>query len=1168
MSEFVCRSCGARNPTQSKYCNKCGASLRSGTSQICPSCEKANPIELLYCDHCGTLLAEDALLDPSDEETDEKDTPDSRSKPFSLPTRPPGQTGDLDVSGDIPGWLKTGDVDQDAHEHDEDTPDWLKAAEPSDEQEDSEAPTLEDLSGSHAPSDDLPTWLLEDEAGDAIFNSEKDTNELFGEGSAGEKSDATEEAPEADEALPDWLEGLSSPGTGPLPFVADEEDESPGGAEPGEHPREERQTDDVAGELQSWLSAIEEDESADAESEPPAAASAQEEPASEEADPHSDWPQEFENGVDEEAQMQMDLVAPDDGADDFARWLTGEEVQQSATEEAEAPEEAPPLQSLDEEGFQQWLADTRLEDSASLSDEAEEWQAEATPVEEDMPGDLTPERVESQEADVDTPDWLEVPEDEYLAEGEEPASAAPDSEAAPDWLAELEEESSDEIEQPFPDDEDDAGWLPSIEPASGEEERQADEASREEMTEEDFLAWLATLDEGGLDAADPDEEATAAGEDEAAGEVSLTADEPGEEVESFDSEEEKVSQELDEEEASAELPSWLGELANNEEAIAGDDDEFAGDLPEWLQSMPSTGESGPLPYLEADEAQDELADVAPEPDAKEAMEAAGDTTEAGEEVPEWLAGISDEFDLEAASPLEGDAPIVQDEIRQPESVETQKDDELGELEFADASLDPDASDDLVPTEDLPDWFSDVMADIETEGELDSQADVPAELSNVPSQLAADELPEWLDSPFADGPDAEPTPLEEIPEWLKPPPGADLVISDADEELLSLGAAESSDEWADLLDALPPPEQDRQSLSQADIPEWLQALKPQALREDSEETPAPPEPEESEGPLAGLRGVIGVAPAMAHSRAAERIDPDLSAQEHKQQVALLRQLARSEGQSVSRRTLPTHITTQSTTIRLLLALLLLVALFIGLFFPETIVELTPWAPVGAPVEATGMINAAAGEPVIVAFEYTPALAGALEEDARSVLDMLANNGSAAILVSQTAAGATLARQAASDTPDLQSVDVGYIPGGAAGLRSMAQCLAGGQLCDSLFGRPLSQDDGAALGDAALIILLSGERSQLIDWVEQVQTTSNISMLAFVTEAIAPVAAPYDSSHQLTVVASSGTSTLAPAGQAMSPQTVAVMLGRWLAIGTILIGAIYYVVAGQRRTRTNG
>ncbi|MFW5940231.1 MAG: double zinc ribbon domain-containing protein [Chloroflexota bacterium] len=1154
MSEIICRSCGARNPTKSKFCNKCGAELRSGTSQICPNCERSNPIELLYCDHCGTLLADDALLDPPEEEADEEDAPESRSKPFSLPSRPPGQTGNLDVSGDIPEWLRTGDADEEAGGDDEETPDWLQAAQASDEWEDSEAPTLEDLSGSHAPSDDLPTWLLEDEAGDAIFNSEKDTNELFRQGSGSEQADMADDAPQPEAQLPEWLEGLSPPDSGPLPFISDE-DESPDDVQES---TEENQTGDPASELQSWLNAMEQDESASAGSEPPAEASSQEQQNAEDVEPDADWLQEFDSGADEQAQTQMELETPADADDDFARWLTGEEISEGA---ATGEGEEPPVQSLDDEDFQQWLADARLEESASKSGDDEMWDEEAAPAEE---------------PDADTPVWMQMSDDEFLTESGGSSPTDPDSEAAPDWLAEFEEESLGEIQQPFAEDDDD-DWLEPLESPSAEDVQQADEEAGEEMTEEDFLAWLATLDEGGLDAEESAEDASPAAEAGAPDELSLPEDEASEAQEVLPSEEDLVPEEPRAQEAPAELPSWLGELGESDQTVAEADDDFAGDLPDWLQSTLSESEAGPLPYVEAegeatDEIEDEAEDSLAEPAIEEDIEAAESAAEAGEEVPEWLAGVSDEFDSESAPSFAGDAPEVQDETQpsgeEPlEALQPAEDEIQEDLDFADASLDPDASDDLVPTEDLPDWFSDVMADIETESELGDQVEVPAELSNVPPQLAADDLPEWLDSPFVDSPDAEPTPLNEIPEWLKPPPRAGREDTVGEEELLSLGAPESSDEWADLLDALPPPERDSESLSQADIPEWLQALKPQALREDSEEAPAPQEPEESEGPLAGLRGVIGVAPAMAHPRAAERIDPDLSAQEHEQQVALLRQLARSEGSAISPRALPSATTTSSTAVRVLLAVLLLVALLIGLFFTETIVELAPWAPVSTAADAAGIIDAAAGEPVIVAFEYTPALAGALNADAHAVLAKLADNNSSAILVSQTAAGATLAQQAASDTPDLQSVDVGYVPGGAAGLRSMAQCIANGQPCPSLFGRPLAQDDSAALNDAALIVVLSGERTRLIDWVEQVQTTSGVAMLTFVTEAIAPVAAPYADSRQLTVVSSSGHSTLEADSEPLPPQTAAVTMGRGLAIGIILIGAIYYLVAGQRRTPTN-
>src|SRR5690606_559374 len=174
MSEIICRNCGAQNPAQSKFCNKCGETLASGTSQLCPNCQAQNPLDLLYCDNCGTRLADD--LDSAAEDQD--DDASAGAQPFSLPSRPPGSTGDLDVSGEIPSWLKTGEM-EDAAGGEEEIQDWLSDFDFDPSEDEADALSLAELGGEHEPSDDLPPWLLEDDSADEIFYSEKSTDELF-----------------------------------------------------------------------------------------------------------------------------------------------------------------------------------------------------------------------------------------------------------------------------------------------------------------------------------------------------------------------------------------------------------------------------------------------------------------------------------------------------------------------------------------------------------------------------------------------------------------------------------------------------------------------------------------------------------------------------------------------------------------------------------------------------------------------------------------------------------------------------------------------------------------------------------------------------------------------------------------------------------------------------
>jgi hypothetical protein len=117
-----------------------------------------------------------------------------------------------------------------------------------------------------------------------------------------------------------------------------------------------------------------------------------------------------------------------------------------------------------------------------------------------------------------------------------------------------------------------------------------------------------------------------------------------------------------------------------------------------------------------------------------------------------------------------------------------------------------------------------------------------------------------------------------------------------------------------------------------------------------------------------------------------------------------------------------------------------------------------------------------------------------------MTQLAANGSPIIAVSQSAAGTAIA---ATYTDD-QTL---FIPGEAIGLRQLGFCLA--NECNALFGRSLEND----LSQIGLIIVLTGERKSLVNWIEQVGPQSNAPMLAATTESLEPVAMSYVSSGQL-------------------------------------------------------
>ena len=52
----ICQKCGAKNPTNTKFCGNCGATLAPVQSIVCPHCKAENPAGMKFCGSCGKKL--------------------------------------------------------------------------------------------------------------------------------------------------------------------------------------------------------------------------------------------------------------------------------------------------------------------------------------------------------------------------------------------------------------------------------------------------------------------------------------------------------------------------------------------------------------------------------------------------------------------------------------------------------------------------------------------------------------------------------------------------------------------------------------------------------------------------------------------------------------------------------------------------------------------------------------------------------------------------------------------------------------------------------------------------------------------------------------------------------------------------------------------------------
>ncbi len=632
---------------------------------------------------------------------------------------------------------------------------------------------------------------------------------------------------------------------------------------------------------------------------------------------------------------------------------------------------------------------------------------------------------------------------------------------------------------------------------------------------------------------------------------------------------------------------WLGQLPDWTRADAERTDGEDESLPAWLHAVRVHADD--LTDEEADELMEFLRELEPadgetpsEPPAEESAVQARMTAD----LPDWVAALEPE---EQRRESEADEQLSED----PAEVEEADDEPLPSTSQLPGTQPLQASGELegiperLASQELPEWLADqegVQAPSEATEQLpewptssakkpmypapepvteDARSeDVPPDSGDLEQALAAAAANAAAESPqqaVADG-SADDSGAADLEQAL----AAAMVLPEGET------SQERVDQWLDLLENLPATEDPDQleklmldsDVEGAELPDWLRAMRP---HEDSgrPESPQMVPPEET-GPLAGLSGIVPAAVIGVTGdtrRTAARLE---MSKEQRQQAALLRQLTTIESEQALAD--ESAVAEPFLAARTILGLALLLAIILGWLLPN-IADFLPWSvePTVPPAaeQAWQSIEANGGQTALVAFEYTPSMAGELDSVAAAVLEHLAQNGSQVLTISQIAAGVPMADQATADVQDLRSSSLGYLPGEATGLRALGACLA--QPCDSLVNGPLNENQQDALADVGLIVVLSADRDSLVGWVEQVGTQTDSVMIAGVTQALGPVARPYLASDQFAgliegmPVAAAYAKVNQAGDDVAAEHLTALTLAQWLVIVALLAGAIYFGLA---------
>ncbi len=588
--------------------------------------------------------------------------------------------------------------------------------------------------------------------------------------------------------------------------------------------------------------------------------------------------------------------------------------------------------------------------------------------------------------------------------------------------------------------------------------------------------------------------------------------------------------------------------------VTSQDSSSSGDFPDWLaglggESAPATPPSQPAPVIPA----------------------ASQDSSSGADFPDWLAGLANDAPKAPAveTPVEFDNPSASDEALP------------GWLEAA-AGEKPSEKPPTPPASTKKAFSTGSLGDL---GALDQPGQVPDWMAGLgtptpaktpepatPSGLPGADAFDWLsglDQGGAGSVVTEPKPTGQ-PESAAKNPEATPVSFDVSAPEASTpspfqdsGSAQSLDsifsmEMPDWLSGFTPSEPEPAkaaatseqptgpsvgNISPADLPSWVQAMRPiesvmsGAQSDDDDQTV------EKEGPLAGLRSVLPAltnAPGLRKPKAYSiKLQVD-SAQ--MAQATLLENLIASEAES--RPVSTTKRVVNIRSLRWVIALVLLLAVLVPAVLPKAMgLQFFPLPELAESSETGAFYNLVDNLPdaaaVLVVFDYQPAYAGEMEQTAGPVIDHLMTKNARLAFVSTAPTGVLMnqrimdaqnkLRKAASESMyenRLHYIDLGYLPGDAAGIQVFAEnphMLGSDYQLGNLWAPGSGLDKIKTLFDFEMTIVLTDNPDTGRMWIEQTgpvrrmgQTDPALDgkpMVMAVSAQAAPMMRPYYASGQI-------------------------------------------------------
>ena len=320
-----------------------------------------------------------------------------------------------------------------------------------------------------------------------------------------------------------------------------------------------------------------------------------------------------------------------------------------------------------------------------------------------------------------------------------------------------------------------------------------------------------------------------------------------------------------------------------------------------------------------------------------------------------------------------------------------------------------------------------------------------------------------------------------------------------------------------------------NLPTAELPSWVQALRPMESVVVETSDSGDSEEVENEGPLAGLRSVLPTQSGLLGNSQKSYAHEFLTSETQQAQAALLENLIKSEKNPRGLPKRAKNSRMQPLRWGIAAALLVIILIFAALgskVFP------TPAAPMeSAP---TGMFfnvvaNLPDNAPVLIVMDYQPGYAGELESALGPVMEHLMSKNTRLAFVSTSPMGDLMVERLLSKfagsypyQAGLQYVALGYLPGGAGGIKIFAdqpavtvgQDMLSGNLWDTPVLKDVTVNSITSLSNFAAVIVATDNPEIGRLWIEQTQPAlGSKPMLMVVSAQAEPMIQPYLQSRQI-------------------------------------------------------